>query len=181
VRREEKIKVVKLLFNEIFDKGNVELVDKIIHKDYFRNIKEFKDSTSQYIVKQEYRKQGRDGFKEWIKAINKSFTDGIIEINHTLENIIVENDTVAVQYFINWKQRKASDDLAVLPFNKPVEFKFVGSHFIEFKDNKIIKLIAIWDSLTMALNLGSVIMDQDDSQKFKDYIHNLRKMGLLPT
>ncbi|MHA2030438.1 MAG: hypothetical protein ACW99A_04055 [Candidatus Kariarchaeaceae archaeon] len=180
--RVAKEKAILDLFNKIFDEGNVGLIDKVIHEDYNREVEYFQTSTAQYLVKQEYREPGREGFKNWIKiAVQDSIKHGVFEIKHNIRSIIIEGDNAAVQYILNWKQKKAMKDLTPIEINKPVEFQLYGSHFIEFKDNKISKLNAIWDSLTLALNLGSVVLDQEESKKFNDYVYKLKEMGLLPT
>ncbi|MCE7736925.1 MAG: ester cyclase [Candidatus Heimdallarchaeota archaeon] len=179
--REEKVRIIQLLFGEIFDKGNIEIIDEIIHKDYDRQIETIDGSTSQYIINPEFKQKGREGFRNWVKnSVRASIENDVLEVKHDIEKIVIERDTAAINYFLNWKQKKIAKDLTPIQINKPVEFRMSGAHFVQFKDNKILNLKPIWDTLTLALNLGSAILDQEESKKFKDYVLKLKEMGVLP-
>ncbi|MHA2252231.1 MAG: hypothetical protein ACXAD7_17835 [Candidatus Kariarchaeaceae archaeon] len=59
--------------------------------------------------------------------------------------------------------------------------EFDVAHFLEFKDNKILKINYVTDTPSMNHQIGRAIIGENDESKLKEYLEQLRTMGLLPS
>lgn len=59
------------------------------------------------------------------------------------------------------------------------KFVFDGTHLIKFKDNKIIWLHFIWDTLSYYHESGLVTLNKDPDTVFSQYWENIKKSGIL--
>jgi steroid delta-isomerase-like uncharacterized protein len=91
---------------------------------------------------------GIEGAKQLYAAYTTSFPD----VHFTIEDIIAEDDRVAVRYIFHGTHRGALRGIP--PTGKHVTV--VGSVFFRFADGKLIEQRGLWDSLSFMQQLGVV-------------------------
>jgi steroid delta-isomerase-like uncharacterized protein len=91
---------------------------------------------------------GIAGAKQLYAAYTTSFPD----MHFTIEDIIAEDDRVAVRYIFNGTHHGALRDIP--PTGKHVTV--VGSVFFRFADGKVVEQRGLWDSLSFMQQLGVV-------------------------
>ena len=91
---------------------------------------------------------GIEGGKQLYAAYTNSFPD----VNFTIEDIIAEDDRVAVRYIFNGTHEGKLRGVPATGKHVAVS----GSVFFRFADGKLIEQIGIWDSLSLMQQLGAV-------------------------
>ncbi|NMB88218.1 MAG: ester cyclase [Chloroflexi bacterium] len=126
--------MIRSLFEEAFNTGNMELVDRYVAESYLDH------STFAAPV------PGVDGFKQRIQNLKLSFPDLVFKV----DDIIVEADRVAFR----WTARGTDTGgfLGRPPTGKPVEL--AGMNMERISDGKIAEHWSFPDNLSLVQQLG---------------------------
>jgi steroid delta-isomerase-like uncharacterized protein len=129
---EENIKNVRRLNDEVFNKGNLALVDELM--------------TPEYVFHITPEVKGPEGVKKYIADMRAAFPD----LHITIEGMVAEGDMVAIQYTMRGTFKGKWMDIA------PTGKKFVlpNAGFARFKDGKQVEVWPYLDSLTLYQQLG---------------------------
>lgn len=119
--KEKNLALVQRWIDEVVNKGNMDIVDDLMHEDYY----------------------GVGGTKKEYKqdALRQSFPDGI----HTVEDILANDDKVWVRYTIRGTFN--GTPFYGIPANGK-EIKISNVCIYHIKDDKIIKIWGIADTLS---------------------------------
>lgn len=124
-RPENSVELVQQLYEEVWNKGNLGLVDEILTSDFV-----------------DYNQppgapDGREGYKAGVSMIRSAFPD----IQFTLDQILAEDDRVAIR--LTGRGTHRGDFLGISATGKEVS---LGSMtFVHFKNGKIAKRWGISD------------------------------------
>jgi len=131
-----KRQVIDRYFEELFNRGKVELIDELLHPDYVNH------SPSPGLP------PGRAGVRIVVEALRKGFPD----LSYSVEDVVVGDDAVAVR--VKMRGTHAGDLFGIAPTRRSIE---VSQITIErFKDGRIIEHHRVTDELTMMRQLGVV-------------------------
>jgi len=131
-----KRQVIDRYFEELFNRGKVELVDELMHPDYVNH------SPSPGLP------PGRAGVRVVVEALRTGFPD----LSYSVEDVVVGDDAVAVR--VRMRGTHAGDLFGIAPTGRSIE---VSQITIErFKEGRIIEHHRITDELTMMRQLGVV-------------------------
>jgi len=194
-----KRKLSELLIKELIQNGNTELFEDIIHDDYgLMNSKNWSTSNKWVVAKslrssidqsekKEYQiRTPKDRFRKVIEIQSNWQAWGLQSI-YTITNYFENQDESAVFYSAEIQIQdttKLQDGVIVSDSGYEVidykkKFVFDGVHLIKFKDNKIIGLHFIWDTLSWFHGLGIVGLNKDPDTVFSQYYENIKESGLL--
>jgi steroid delta-isomerase-like uncharacterized protein len=121
--------------DEIFNKGNINDVDRFVTPDFI------------YHARGEDI-EGLEKFKEWFSSDTGVFSD----IRITLVDSLAENGKVATAWIVEGTHEK---EYSGIPATHK-KFETVGISIFHFEGNKINELWTVTDALTPALDLGIV-------------------------
>jgi steroid delta-isomerase-like uncharacterized protein len=121
--------------DEIFNKGNINDVDRYVTPDFI------------YHARGEDI-EGLEKFKEWFSSDTGIFSD----IRITLVDSLAENGKVATAWIVEGTHEK---EYSGIPATHK-KFETVGISIFHFEGNKINELWTVTDALTPALDLGIV-------------------------
>jgi steroid delta-isomerase-like uncharacterized protein len=121
--------------DEIFNKGNINEVDRFVTPDFI------------YHARGEDI-EGLEKFKEWFSSDTGIFSD----IKITLVDSLAEYGKVATAWIVEGTHEK---EYSGIPATHK-KFETVGISIFHFEDNKIKELWTVTDALTPALDLGIV-------------------------
>jgi steroid delta-isomerase-like uncharacterized protein len=121
--------------DEIFNKGNINEVDRFVTPDFI------------YHARGEDI-EGLEKFKEWFSSDTGIFSD----IRITLVDSLAEYGKVATAWIVEGTHEK---EYSGIPATHK-KFETVGISIFHFEDNKIKELWTVTDALTPALDLGIV-------------------------
>jgi steroid delta-isomerase-like uncharacterized protein len=131
---ENKI-IVQKFIDEIFNKGNLEVVNRFVTPGFIYHARD-EDVT------------GMEKFKEWFSSDRSIFPD----IRFTIVDSISEFNKVATAWIVEAKHEK---EFRGIPATHK-KFETVGVSIFHFEGNKIKEAWAVADGLTAALQLGVV-------------------------
>ena len=119
----ENKEIIRNLYDNVFNTGRIELLEKIISPDY-ENSKGMK---------------GIDAFRKTINELSTAFPDA----KWTLTAMVAEGDQVFIRHKLSATHTGVFQNIA--PTNKP--FTSIGMVLYEFKDGKIIHSDVLTDRL----------------------------------
>jgi steroid delta-isomerase-like uncharacterized protein len=130
-----KIKI-KGFTEEVWNKKNFQVFDKIIHPDFQYNDPIYPNVNS------------KDEYKAFISRIQTTSPD----TNYEMIDIIVENEKVVVLY--SWTGTPVEELGGVPPTGKKLEHKGVAIYY--FDNDQVIKIWDIWDRFSVLKQLGII-------------------------
>lgn len=135
---EENKANVRRLNDEVFNKGNLALVDELMAPNYVFHI------TPEV--------KGPEGLKQYIATFRTAFPD----LHITIEDMVAEGDMVAVRYMMRGTFK--GEMAGIAPTGKQMALPNVA--FARFKDGKQVEVWPYLDSLTFYQQLGIPIPGQ---------------------
>ena len=130
---EENKAVIRRLVEEVYNEGNLDVVDELVAADVFN-----------HPAVPEHR-HGIDGFKhviEWIRDIGPTHYD--------IDDIIAEGEKVAVRMTVSGTQTGPIRDIPATGKSFSVDYV----HWFRMVDGKVAELWAVRDDLTRMQQLG---------------------------
>jgi steroid delta-isomerase-like uncharacterized protein len=124
---------------ELFNKGNLAVADKIISAEYV-----FHGPTGEL--------KGPEGIKQIVTGWRTAFPDG----HFTIDDMVAEGDKVAVRY--TWTGTFKGEYMGMAPTGKKV--KMTGAYFYRFKGGKEVEATPFYDTLTFYQQLGVPVPQQ---------------------
>ena len=140
---EENKAIVRRLFDEVVTKGNVELADEIIARDFVRFMA--------VVVLGGPDPQSVRG-PEYIKQVVTSLHDAFANFYERIEDIIAEDDMVAVRVTLGGTHK--GDYMGVAPTGKQVEW--TAYRFLRIVDGKISVMWSAADVWGLMQQFGAV-------------------------
>ncbi len=129
--------LVKRYFEEVWNKGNLDVLDEIVSQDYINHNPGIANPAS-----------GPAGLKPIVAAIRKAFPD----LNYIIQNMVVSDDQVAVHTIMQGTH--SGDFFGISPTNKKIK---VDQMQIErIANNKIVEHWRITDEITLLKQLGQL-------------------------
>jgi steroid delta-isomerase-like uncharacterized protein len=131
---EENKTIVRRNIEEVFNKGDLSIVDEIIAPNwvfYGPGGQEFK---------------GREGFRQIVTMLHNAFPD----LRMTIEDMVAEGDMVAVRYIIQGTLK--GQLMGMAPTGK--QMTITSALFILFENGKVIEVREIYDQLSAFRQLG---------------------------
>jgi steroid delta-isomerase-like uncharacterized protein len=123
---------VRRLNDEVFNKGNLALVDELMAPNYvFHTTPEIK---------------GPEGAKQYIAGFRTAFPD----LHITIEGMVAEGDMVAIQYTMRGTFK--GEFMGMAPTGKKMEIP--NASFARFRDGKQVEVWPYLDSLVWYQQLG---------------------------
>jgi steroid delta-isomerase-like uncharacterized protein len=134
---EKNKQLIERYFNEVWNKGNVDLLDELLSKEYINHTPSIPDPP-----------KGPAGLKPIVLAIRKSFPD----LHYEIKDIITTKDKVIARVVMTGTQ---TDTLFTLPpTGKRVEVNQINIEQLE--NGKIIAHWRVTDELALMKQLGVV-------------------------
>jgi steroid delta-isomerase-like uncharacterized protein len=124
-------------FEEIFNEGNMAVVDEIKSATYVFHDPSFPEAI-----------RGPEGFKRYLMMFRTAFPD----LHSTLEVLIAEGEQVTVRFTFTGTQQGAI--MGIPPTGKPV--KVTAILICRFVDGKIVEGWINYDTLGMLQQLGAI-------------------------
>jgi steroid delta-isomerase-like uncharacterized protein len=131
---EENKAKVRRVFEEVFNKGNLSVVDEIMANDYV------------YHMGQGMEVKGPDGFKQFATMFRNAFPD----LHITVEDMIAEGDKVATRETLRGTHK--GDLMGIAATGKKVTFS--GTVIIRFAGGKEVEAFGVTDMFAMYQQLG---------------------------
>ena len=131
---EENKASVRRDIEEVFNKGNIAVVDDLIAPNWV-----FYGPSGQEI-------KGQEGFRQLVAMLRNAFPD----LHMRIEDIVAEGDMVAVRYIMRGTFKGKLRDMA--PTGN--QFTMASALFIRFEDGKAVETREIYDQLTLFQQLG---------------------------
>ncbi len=186
-----KRKLSELLIEEVIQKSNMELFEEVIHDDYeprsqHSTSSKWVQAGSFHVGEMRQFRTHKDRFRKFIEIQANTRASGVGWI-WTITNYLETKDESAVFYTVEFQVQdstKLQDDVLISEGGYEVrdyKRKFVvdGTHLIKFKDNKIVGLHFIWDTLSEYHGYGLVTLNKDPDTVFSQYWENIQKSGIL--
>jgi predicted ester cyclase len=129
---------IQRIYDEAFNKGNVDELNEIIAEDYIRRQPPYADV------------KGIEGYKQFISDVRKGYSGFSI----TLEEIIVAGDTSVVRVVLSGKHTGQTPTVQAPPTGKQVAMN--GCTVSHWKDGKIVEEWAYNDYLGLTQQFGVV-------------------------
>jgi steroid delta-isomerase-like uncharacterized protein len=128
----ENIENVRRLNDEVFNKGNLALIDELMAPDYVFHI------TPEV--------KGPEGVKKYVADFRTAFPD----LHITIEDMVAEGDMMAIRYTMRGTFK--GEMMGIAPTGKKMELP--NASFARFKDGKQVEVWPYLDSLTWYQQLG---------------------------
>lgn len=138
---ERNIALVKRFFEEVWNKGNLGIVDEILSP----NFKDYNQPPG--------TPRGLRGYKSNVTAFRSAFPD----INYTLDQIIAEGDLVAIRLTGHGTQQGSF--MGIPPTGKKVSFG--GMTYVRIQDGKVIERWGISDIPALLQQLGAPLQSSN--------------------
>ena len=139
VTADENESIVRRLFEECFNRGNVDLLDQLVSPDFLPDYVGAKGA------------RGREGFR-FIVGLRAAFPD----IHYTIDDLVAADDRVAVRW--RWTGTHQGEFRGVSASQKPVST--TGSGIFRLRDRKIIGATLETDRLGFLQQLGVIGPDE---------------------
>ncbi len=127
---------VRRVFEEVFNKGNLSVVDEIMANDYV------------FHMGQGVEFKGPNGFKQLATMFRNAFPD----IHFTVEDMMAEGDKVATRYTLRGTHK--GELMGIRPTGK--QFTTTGNVIMRFASGKEVEAFGVGDMLAMYQQLGVV-------------------------
>lgn len=139
---EELKRIARLEIEEIFSKGNLDLVDEIVSPDYVI----FDNGRAEPV-------RGRESLKAAVTAMRSSVSDFVV----TVDEQLAEGDTVMTRWTATGTHTGTLFGFA--PTGRPITMH--GIDIERFVDGQIAEVRSIWDTYAVLRQIGAVDVDID--------------------
>ena len=137
---EENKMLVRRLYEEAVNGGNLDLADEFIAADAIEHEKGIASD-------------GRESFKQFVTVFRAAFPD----LRLTIEDMIAEGDKVVCRITITGTHTGDSEFMGVAPSGKPIELETID--ILRFDNGKMVEHWGRTDLLCMLQQLGKVPND----------------------
>ena len=127
----------RLTFEEVFNQGNLALVDELVAPDFLN-----------HEVPPGMNNRGPDSTRQVVKMLRTAFPD----LQVTIEELVAEGDTVAGR--VTMSGTHLGPFQGIPPSGR--SFEQAHMHFVRFRDGKSIEHRAVRDDLGMMRQLGLI-------------------------
>lgn len=134
---EQNKRLVRRLVHEVWNQGNLSLIDELVTPDYVRHDLAWPEPIC-----------GPEGFKQYVATIRGAFADSQI----TLEDLIAEGDKVVTRWTL--KATHQGDFMGIPPTWREVHLS--GLSIIRFEQDRIAEGWDGYDALSLMHQLGVV-------------------------
>ncbi|WP_205513037.1 ester cyclase [Longitalea arenae] len=135
-QRQQNEKIALLYFEEVWNKGNVDLLDSLLTSDYINHTPSVPTTA------------GPNGLKPIVTAIRKAFPD----LQFIIKDVIATDDQITVRTIMTGTQKDSL--FGIPPTNKPIEVNQINIEKI--REGRIAEHWRVTDELTMMRQLGLV-------------------------
>jgi steroid delta-isomerase-like uncharacterized protein len=139
---EELKRIARLEIEEIFSKGNLDLIDEIVSPDYVI----FDNGRAEPV-------RGRAALKEAVSAMRRAVPDFLV----TVDEQIAEGDTVMTRWTATGTHAGTLFGLAGT--GRPITMR--GIDIERFVDGQIAEVRSMWDTYGVLRQIGAVEVDID--------------------
>jgi steroid delta-isomerase-like uncharacterized protein len=126
-------------FEEVFNQGNLALVDELVAPDFLN-----------HEVSPSMNNRGPDSTRQVVTMLRTAFPD----LHFTIEDLVAEGDTVASR--VTMSGTHLGPFQGIPPTGR--SFQQAHMHFVRFRDGKAIEHRAVRDDLGMMRQLGVIPM-----------------------
>ena len=134
---EENKALYRRTFEEVFNQGNLALVDELVAPDFLN-----------HEVPPGMNNRGPDSTRQVVTMLRTAFPD----LHFTIEDLVAEGDTVAGRVTMSGTHLGPFQGIA--PTGR--SFQQAHMHFVRFRDGKAIEHRAVRDDLGMMRQLGVI-------------------------
>jgi predicted ester cyclase len=127
---------IRRLFDEAFDKGNLEVVDEVFAEDFVYHLPPVADI------------EGVEGYKNYVEGHYSGYSD----IQFTIDDLVVEGDISAMRWTFRGKQTGHSPTLGVGPTGKDISF--TGCTVFHYGGDKVVEMWTYADYVGLMTELG---------------------------
>jgi steroid delta-isomerase-like uncharacterized protein len=124
-------------FEEVFNQGNLALVDDLVAPDFFN-----------HEVPPGMNNRGAESTRQVVRMLRTAFPD----LHFTIEDLVAEGDTVAGH--VTMRGTHLGPFQGIPPTSR--SFQQAHMHFVRFRDGKAIEHWAVRDDLGMMRQLGVI-------------------------
>lgn len=135
-KKQQNERIAHLYFEEVWNKGKVDLLDSILTPDYINHTPSVPTTP------------GPDGLKPIVTAIRKAFPD----LSFTIQDVIATDDYVTIRTIMRGTQKDSL--FGIPPTNKTIEVNQINIEKIQ--NGRIAEHWRVTDELTMMRQLGVV-------------------------
>ena len=132
----EATDVVNRFFYDVWNAGNIDLVDDLLPPDFVNHIR------------LDGQRPGRDGVKQLLQRWKRAFPDASISV----DLMVNEGDRVATRYTARGTHRDAF--LGIAATGKPIEFS--GIHIFRVANGRLVEGWGYLDVATLLMQLGAI-------------------------
>ena len=132
---EENKALYRRTFEEVFNQGNLAIVDDLVAPDYLN-----------HEVPPGMNNRGPDSTRQIVRMLRTAFPD----LHFTIEDLVAEGDTVAGR--VTMSGTHLGPFQGIPPTGR--SFEQAHMHFVRFRDGKAIEHRAVRDELGMMRQLG---------------------------
>jgi steroid delta-isomerase-like uncharacterized protein len=136
-REEENKTQYRRSFEEVFNQGNLAIVDELVTPDFLN-----------HEVPPGMNNRGPDSTRQIVKMLRTAFPD----LHFTIEELVAEGDTVAGR--VTMSGTHLGPFQGIPPTGR--SFEQAHMHFVRFRDGKAIEHRAVRDDLGMMRQLGLI-------------------------
>ena len=134
---EQNKAVFRKVVNEIFIKGNTDLVDEMLAPGF---------------IEHEELPPGIPGGREGLKQMIKMFRSAFPDFNTTIEDMVAEGDKVVVRW--TWSGTHKGDFMGIPPTGRSVSFGVID--IVRIVNDKFVEHWGLMDSSKLMQQLGVV-------------------------
>jgi steroid delta-isomerase-like uncharacterized protein len=135
--KEENKALYRRTFEEVFNQGNLAIVDDLVAPDYLN-----------HEVPPGMNNRGPDSTRQIVRMLRTAFPD----LHFTIEDLVAEGDTVAGR--VTMSGTHLGPFQGIPPTGR--SFEQAHMHFVRFRDGKAIEHRAVRDDLGMMRQLGLI-------------------------
>jgi steroid delta-isomerase-like uncharacterized protein len=129
---------VQHLYEQLFNQGNLSVVDEVIAPDFINHNAPLGSN------------RGPESMRQLITMLSTSFPD----MHYTVEEIVAEGDTVVARVTMSGTHRGPGPVQGMPPTGRSVRQDQM--HFIHFRDGKVVEHRAVRDDLGVMRQLGVI-------------------------
>lgn len=145
--REQNIEIVERGSIEVYEKGNLDVIDEVVSEDFVLH-----DPLTPEEI------HGRDGLKDYVEANRDAFPD----LNITIEQLVAEDDLVAVHFTFRGTHEGRIPDLDLEPTGAEIEI--IGMEFDRIEDGKLVETRLLYDTLGFMQQVGAIPAEEMPSE-----------------
>ena len=134
--RQQNEKIALLYFEEVWNKGNVDLLDSLLTPDYINHTPSVPTTA------------GPDGLKPIVTTIRKAFPD----LKFIIKDVIATDDQIIIRTIMTGTQKDSL--FGIPPTNKSIQVNQINIEKI--REGRIVEHWRVTDELTMMRQLGLV-------------------------